>query len=516
MSRAIAAAALCALASLCMPCVGAAAAPALDRELVVKELDGETWCTVRGQALSIAELVEDLADRMDLVVVGIDAIPREARADVWLTDRRASEVFAYVLGLVDARAERRSSRLTILRNLTDRTLFGVAPEDGPTTADPVRATREELFELASLAYLRVTRNFPDHPEVPRVLLELARISQALGRPTAARSQYEELINRFPFAEPTRTALYELGQLLMTLGDYGAAAVEFAELLRFERDTSTETSARLQLAHCRAELGQYEEALVILRALDSKTPPRTREERQDRLYGRARFLIGLGRDAEALESLDQADSFGITEGRVRRVALRLRAMAYESADAPDQAARAWLAYQAEVEGGDRADALLRAARAALESGRGEDLLSVVFIAELAAANGTPEATAEALIEARRRLRLAETSRPETAERALELAHELAERGFWEEALQHLELPRERRAELSAEQAFDVLALTARALAESAGIDAAAEHLRREIEHWPDASERKRIYVLAADIYAAHGLWQAEIEALRGRL
>lgn len=472
----------------------------LDSMLAIEELDGETWCTVEGSGVLITELIEELADRLELTVIGLAEIPADARADLYLQDRRVSEVLSYVLGRVGMRAERRSNRLTITSELR---------EDD-------QDEREQLLELAALAYLRVTRKFPDHPEVPRILLEQARISRSLVRQATARSQFEELVNRFPFADVTPTALYELGQLLMEIGDYGSAAQELAELLRFERGTETEKDARLQLAHCRAELGQYEDALLILQALDSKTPPRSREDRQERAYSRARFLIGLERPEEALESLDRADSFGITDGRIRRIALRLRAQALEGLERPAEASRAWLTYHTEVEGSDRGYALARAADNALACGRGEDLLAVVFIAHLAEDSDLREATAEQLLEARRRLGLGEPTAGQAPQRALVVAAELIATGHHAEALVHLENARGSRHALSQRQTLELTRLYATSLAEEQDIDQAAAFLRLELEEFEESRERKEIYLIAADLFNQHGRWTAEIEALQGRL
>ena len=470
------------------------------RTFEVRTEDGETWCTLVGD-FALLEVVAKLSERMELELSGAELLPREARVEVCLKERRASDALTYLLGGFGLRAERNGKHLSLRA-------FGEAS----ATGEPERAK----LELAALAYMRVARNFPEHPAMPAILLAQAQIQRQVGRVSSARSQYEELVDRFPYAEETTQALYELGLLLMEQREFDTAAAEFAEFLRFERGSAEERTARLNLAHCKAELGQFEDALLIVQALDSMSPPESPEDRQERLYSRARFLVGLDRPAEALESLDRADSFGIDDGPIWKTSVHLRALALEAAERPDEASRAWLAYQSALSGEERGAALAEAARTALASGRSEDHLAVLFIGRLAERLGFQEHVQSYVTAAEEALGLGDSAAGGDLAGSLEAARALAAEGLHAEVLAALEPLREARASLGAEQALAYTELRARALASTQSLSSAVAFLRSEAARTPEPAYRRPLYVLAADLYAAQGRWREEIEALQGRL
>ena len=474
--------------------------PAFDKPYVeVDIVDGVAFCTLHMRSSNLRDSLALLAHRAQLDIKGLELIDGDLRTDANLSNRRIELVLAYVLGQHGFGASVRASGITIHALLTEE----------PST--------DELRELAGFSYLRVTRNFPDHPSLAAVMLSQARVASQIGRVTTAQRYYEDLINRYPGAAETSSALMELGELLMLQREWGAASQQFSELLRFKIEPAVEEEAKLLFAEAIAREGQNDQALLMLKALDSVRPAATPEARQRRAYLRASFLLGLDRADDALKALDTADSFGLGDLEVRQAALRLRAEALESIGDLAGSARAWIAWQAEVEGEDRIFGLESAARTSLESGRGEDLLAVIFAGRIASEAGFGQRLQPWVDEARTQLGLqpsSTTSVPVTD--LLDRAERSTLAGHSQEALALFDDLMARRDELSPKQVLRFTGMRARALEVGASLQAAMDFLRNEIPSFEDTQARRELYLVAADLYARHSLWEQEAEALQGRL
>lgn len=481
--------------ALALPLVAPVEHPRVEVDVV----DGVPFCTLNLVRSRLVTTLELLAERADLEITGLDQIDPELRTDAFLRNRRIEEALTYLLGGHDLRAEVRSKSVALFPLVSDR----------PST--------DELRELAGFSYLRVTRKFPDHPRLPEVMLQQARVASQIGRVSTARRYYEDLVDRFPNDAQSAPALMELGELLMLQREFGPAAQQFAELLRFKVEPSVEVRAKMRFAEAISEQGQHERALLMLQALDTVRPPATPEARQDRMYLRASFLIGLERHDEALDLLERADQFGLGNDETRRRALRLRAEALEGSDQLAEAARAWIGWQAEVRGEDRGYGLERAALAALEAGRGEDLLAVLFTGRIAAEAGFEERLQPLVDEARTRLGLRPASTESVpAADLLERAIHATVAGHASEAIGLFDAIAERRGELTADQQLEFVMARARALEAGASLQAAMQLLRAELERLTGPEQRRRLYLVAADLYAHNALWEEEAEALQGRL
>jgi len=465
----------------------------------VDVVDGVRYCTLFLRRSNLHLTLEQLAETSDLEIDGLELVDPDLRTDANLRNRRIELALTYLLGPHELAATVRSSGITI------RPLLSEEP------------TADELRELAGFSYLRVTRRFPNHPSLPAVMLSQARVTSQMGRVATAQRYYEDLIDRFPSSAEAAPALMELGQLLMLRREFGAAAQQFAELLRFRVEPAMEEEAKLLLAEATSERGQHQNALLMLQALDTVRPPAEPEDRQRRGYLRARFLIGLGRHDEALAMLDRADSFGLGSIDVRRKALRLRAEALEGAGRVAEAARSWLGWQAEVRDEERALGLERAARAALEAGRGEDLLAVIFAGRIADDAGFAERLRPLVDEARTRLGLTPSSTDDVpAADLLDRATKKTLAGHANEALDLFDALSERASELPPARRLELVSMHARALEAGVSLQAAIDHVRDELSTFTDPEDRRHLYLVAADLYALHSLWEEEAEALQGRL
>jgi hypothetical protein len=453
-------------------------------------VDGEVWVTVRTEEAPLGLLLAELGREAQVEFEGLERLPPALRVSADLEHRPLRQVVGWILGSVGLRADRRMDTFTL-----------------HVDAD----TREDLQAQAQIEYLRTLREFPNHPLADRALYGQALLEEDRGEPGTARAHYDALVEAYPESELVGEALKRCAELFAADRDWSRSAQKWAQLLRLEQETEFEILAYEQLALCTAQLGDAERALYMLDALDESAPARE-DGRQERLYIRARALVGQGQHHRALEALAEADES--ERSRAQQLdSHELRARALGGLEEHGAASRSWLAYCEVAAGDDLARGLQQAATSALLAG---DELAVLFIERLATRRGVEGVVAEQAREARTRLDLlsGRLSGQVDVER-LARAERLLAAGLFAEASELL-------ADLSAnahlfeedERARFVLAY-GRALG-AGGSEAALAFLKEQLASLTEVEHRTEVYLLAAELLEAEGRMDEAIEAYQGRL
>jgi tetratricopeptide (TPR) repeat protein len=462
-------------------------------EVEIVEDEGELFCTVAADNALWIDVLTEIAEEAKLELDGVGKDVEKLLLTADLRRRPLRQALAYIGGSLGLRFDVRQDTILV------------------RDADAATWNRDELRDAAVAGYLRVVRDFPNHELAAEAHLSRAEIEELRGRSAGARASYEALVQQNPDSVLVPQALYRSAQLFQQEGEWRSAVEKYSRLLRSERATGYELSARLELAWCVARLGESERALYMVDALEVMQPARDDSESLRRGQIRVRALAALGDGARALELLNDVEQrFGA--GADKRESLELRALACEAARTPIDASRAWLSLSRMVEGSARSSALTKACRAALD---GHDELSALFIAEAAREEGFDLGDLEH--EARTRLdiegfagseasplvRLAQAEAllaSEPSSRALSMLNEI------QATSPALDEPTRVRLEIA----------VGRALARSVSTDEALAHFRTVIPGIASADERKRIYVVAAELLERESRFDESIEALRGRL
>jgi len=475
------------------PASGAPLGAATRWTVKVEREEGEVFVTVRADQDPLLDVLRELAVQAELSIDGADASWRRTLVSADLRRRPLRQVLTYLLGSVGLRGEVRQGALHLREALE--------PAEGV----------DALREAAMASYLRVLRDFPEHPLADDAVHSQALIEEQRERHAAARANYESLIERYPNSELVPQSMYKSGTLLMRESAWQDAAQRLSDLLRLEREHDFEPRARLELAFCVAELGNFERALYMVDALEGIAEAVDVDDERRRAHVRIKALAGLGQGREALALLDEVDrrlGFATT----KRESLALRASASESAGLRDEAARAWLSFGRLADGVERAKAYSRAARLALDSG---DELSALFVAQLAKREGLefPELTREA----RQRLALDDADLGSaTTQQRLARAERLFSSGLRGEALKALQAIEPLTPALSAEDRLRFQRVYARTLGAELDVDAAIAFLRTALPTVDDPQARKELYLLAADLLEQAGRIADAIEAYRGKI
>lgn len=457
-----------------------------------ERIDGEIWCSIAAENAPLRPLLEILAERAGITIEGLERVPAEVRVSVFLERRPLPQAADWMLGSVGLRADRRRDTLTLR----------VEPRE-----------REDLWAEAQAAYFRALRRWPNHPGAPEAVVGQALLEEDRGNRVAARAHYDRLIEGWPDSQRVPDALKRSAELWAIDREWAFAAQKWSELLRLEREHAYEVLAYTELARCTALLGDAERALYMLDALENLSPAEGEAEIQDRLYIRARGLVGARRFHHALEALDEADLMERTPAEERE-SFQVRALALAGIGRDADASRAWLAFAQRSEGADRTRGLREAADLALGAG---DELSVLFIEQLAAKLGQAGAVDSAAREARSRLELDDPMLAGTDSlQHLERAERLLAGGLVDEAHDLLESIHGPSARFSEADAVRFLVAFGRTLAAGAGADVAIDLLRERVEGIQDPEHRRVIYLLAAELLEAEERYEDAIEAYRGRL
>ncbi len=477
--------------------LAAGSPPAEDERFQVRvaEIDGEWRCSVIAERAPVQPLVAALARHCGVALEGFNGVARTTLVDVELRDRPVRQALDYVLGSVGLRVEPRTGAWLVCAGVR-------AP-----------STPEKLREQALSAYLGVLREFPDLALCAEALWNQALVEIARSEVRAARVVLDGLVERHPHSPLVPAALMRAGELCEREQDWDQAAVRFADLLRLARPHEHEIPARLELALCAVHQGRSDRALAMLATLERIAPSADPTQAQARSLVRAMAHVEAGSFAEAQHDLDVVESTPLSEAD-RAAALELRARSFEGLGNHAEAARAWLAVGRGAQGAEQTIALRHAARLALEAG---DELAVLMIHALAQDSGAEGATEALARAARERLALAPAARAGAAAvERLERAEELLARGLTGEAAAALDALDMLRAELDQEQTARFTLANGRALAASAGLDAALAAFRELLPELEGAQHRRAVYLLAGELLEEAGRMDEAIEAYRGRM
>jgi tetratricopeptide (TPR) repeat protein len=423
--------------------------------------DASTYPLVDARAFAVdaADVARTLAAGAGFVLAGEDLLAGRPAVDLVVEGRPLEQV-------LDALALATRTQVRV----EARAITFLPPRD-PTALD-------DLLLDAETAWIGLIRQFPATEAARVARVELGRAQELRGHEDAALAHYEVAASGTAESPASLDALRAASDLLMRRGEWADALPRLSRLAQSTTDPAEQVGARLGVARCLAEQGRGIEALALVDAVDLSFPPRSPREVAERELARARGHLAAGDPESALRELDARATLDPRRGGSAED-LALRALALQALDAPNEAARAWLACSTVTKGPDRDDALVAAARLAALAG---DDLSVLFVERLARGGTRGTEIARLAQAARVRLGLAE------ADRDMERL-----RARWAE---RAHVPYAERATLA-------VALV-RATAREVGTDAAAEVARAAIPEL-SGSEARTVRTALAAAYEEEGAW-----------
>lgn len=485
-----------------------------DRSMSVEVIwgdDGELLMSVEARDVSAEALMGLIARRLRIThVVGFDQIDGDPRVSAQLVERPAHQALRWILGSVSLVAVVGENTIT------------VTPEVGPNPDG------KAMLRKAGMRYFDALRRFPDYPRADRAQMARAKIAENLGQEEwgAATLAYDQLIEEYPNSEFVPEAVLRSARLHGHLGAWGQAILRYEELSKRTDSHPYHAIARAELADGLCRRGEEqaertvasamgEKATYVLDALDTNYPTQEPGERYERLLVRARASALAGRSIRALQALDAAARYAPSGPMDPRV-LELRARALVRTGELSAASSAWLAWAEAVEGPAQQDGYERAARAALESG---EEVAVLMICARAEKLGFGERLTAAQAEARARLGLNVTDirgLSATTNLARGEAHVTARR--WDAAHEVLRSAYRERADLGPDEHVRLARAYARTLHRLGNEEAAIEVVRAVLRDLAKESQRRQLYLLAADLYEDRHNPRLDlaVEALKGRL
>lgn len=462
-------------------------------DVSVHEKDGEVLCTVRARRVRVDDLLRDIASQSSREIEGLERIREFAAVDVDLVDRPLEMVVDWVAGAAGLRAQAKAKTITVKPDL-----------DGS-------ATISELEDLADVMFVRALRRFPEAQMAAEAEMRLGDLQAARMNDGAARAHYEALVRAHPDSNLVGEALMRSASILSRQGSWKEAATRWSQLANRPAPNPFAVKARVELARSLAFSGDGRQALAMIGALDNAAPPESAAESAERLYVRAAALVALGNGNEALAMLDTAMKAGLDQASSIDV-MALRADALDHADRPTDAARAWLAFAQACQDERRKDAFIRAATSANKS---SDLLGVLFIERLAVGSGAEARIRPLADAARATLGLLEHTEESMVER-LARAEIQAEDGAFPQAAKTIESVWRDRARLTEADVVRAVIVRARCADAADGVQAAIEQLKTALGEVRRPEGRKRIYLLAGELYENHSQWELAAQAYGGRL
>lgn len=449
--------------------------------------DGETLCTLAGRGVRVEDALRRLAQLGGRKLEGLASVRADALVDVDLRDRPLEQCLRVLAGCagLDARLE----------------------QDAIVLHAPVDAA-----EQAELAWLRAVRAHPEHPEAAKARLALGKAEQARGNAAGARVHWQALVASHSTTMEAAEALLFAGRSLELEGEWSDAALAWSQLANHGARHPWQTEARLGLARAWSMKGDGHLALSILESLEQLHPLAGPDELVERLLAKARALQVAGRAIDALRALREAAR--LDPLRVERAdALELHAGIAAAAGLHGEAARLWFSSAARLEGEARARHLREAARAAELDG---DLLGLLFLERVAkgtAASGEIEALAA---KARDTLGSEASLAQLAAPARLERARELREGGACERALVVAEPLVAERGGLDEAAWLEAVELAARCADEAHGIERAVLVVKDALERTAIDASRRRLCLVAGELYEAREMWDLAADAFGGRL
>lgn len=469
------------------------AAPA-DVDVLLKDVDGETVCTVHTSGASPAAVLTEIARKCGREISGLESAVGNEQIPVWLDERPLASVVQTIAACAGLRASMNLARIRL------------EPDLG---RDDSAAAFEEQ---CAVSYLRALKAHPENALAAEGEMILGQIQERRANLRAANGHYQLVATRHERSPQAPDALLRSGLILERLGEWSAATAQFRTLANFPKDHPWRPRARLEIARCMAELGDGREANFVLDALERVFPTTLTSERQSRLYVRARALLAAKRQAEALEALQKADELGRNEEWAAD-AMELRAQALAHFERHAEAARAWLAFAEKAEREERLRAWVNAASESLAAG---DALGVLCIQRLAAGTRAETAIESLAEEARKELGLAGSEEQTLEGDAIAEARILLDRHMARQALALLEPLYQRREERPLEMRLDLVALHARALAAEKDVDSALVELREALDSFTAPEHRQRLCAVAGALLEDAERYDEAVRAFGGQL
>ena len=128
----------------------------------------------------------------------------------------------------------------------------------------VRAyTQSKAYDDAHRTALRLTRQFPDHPQMNAVQLEIGYILSQMGQYARAVAHFEGVL-QWAAGDDAAEARYRIGEAYQNIGEYRTAIKRFYDVSYRSSDASTQwiTTADYQRARCHESLGEFTTAVSI--------------------------------------------------------------------------------------------------------------------------------------------------------------------------------------------------------------------------------------------------------------
>lgn len=460
----------------------------------VATIGEDVFYSVRARAVPANEILRTLAEESSRDIVGLEGLGELDPVDVDLVERPLDVVVDWVAGAAGLRAQVKLKAIAVRKDLGE-------------TARPA-----DLHDMADVMYVRALNRYPDAVQADEAELHLARIQEGRGNLAAARQHFDVIPLRHPDSPLVVESLLRTARIQMTLEEWKDAATRWSKLANRPEPNKYLVEARVEMARCLAlSPDDAKLALSIIDSVDELYPATTTPEIADRSYVRAAALVGQGRGNEAMTALEKGMSLGLGQA-ASLDALRVRAAALDLVKRPGEAARAWLAFATECSDKVREDAYLRAATSAENA---KDYLGVLFIERSAKVVGADTRLRPIADRARVALGLSEAPLEAPTERLTRAEHAY-ELGEYVEAAQFVDSALLDRDRLDEADLVRALVVRARCTEIARGLAPAIEQVKSALGDVRRPENRKRLYLLAGELYTKHEQWELAAGAYGGRL
>jgi len=469
-----------------------------DVHLLTSESEGTIWCTLHADGVSAAAIAYALAEDLSLEFQVDESLAAQAATlvDVHLDRRPIDQVLEFTLGSVGL-----SHRLSSATETTRGTLRVL----------PAAEHLADATLLAEAAWARAISLYPRHPSTPHARFAQGDLAESRNELTLALGRYQDLTERHAGKDEAFQAQLRSGVILQRLGRWSEASILLRDLASNSAAATVQPATRLELARCMLQLGDPDDAVHVLAALETIYPA-SGALHSERLVVRAACENALGQSMEALRTLDEAEPN--VPIRRRAEALRVRAVALQAIDLVGEAARAWVLAARESTGPDIATALDQAARLALADG---DTLGVLFVAREADRAGYSAIVEPYATKARQLLDLESADAGEDFDAVLERAEGHLASGEYDSA-SDLVRPFLSRTDGPAAMTEDAIVrvaiVRAGCLDGQRGIDAALGFLRGVRTRLSALESRSKLDLAAASLLEERLLFDRALDAYRG--
>jgi tetratricopeptide (TPR) repeat protein len=462
--------------------------------MVTQSDEGALLSVHANEAPSLA-VISRLARELDLTLDGEERLTGAHSMTAFLDERPLDEVLRWTLGSIGLSGRVEGGTLRVLGEL------------------PPLASRSQVEEQAEVAWLRALRAAPRHAKADQAEMSLAEIQERRGDLGAAVKHYEYLGESFPESPLAPDALWRAAHHLMEMGEWNRAASQLTELADLDIAHPYHVRARIELARVECALDSPRKALYLLDALEHHWPGENAEDIRARLVVRARALALSRQEIEALRVLDVLKHYP-SESDDDFEVLEIRALAFERVGRDADAALAWLEFAKHAQGPQQERALEKAASSALASG---DEVGVLLIDAWARDKGAASGLTTTVNAARANLGLFAADPTSLSDSQwLARGEEFVRTGETAEAVRTLEPLYHHRSTFAGGERERLAAALARALGAEGRISYAISVLREIAGTLPEPEARRRLYLIASDIYENAGMVEEALDALQGRL